>query len=67
MACMTLLAPPLAMATTQLARRTCFEIPAPWSPELNTLRHSLRMNWVVVTGKSGCPELRAQWMTDETC
>ncbi|MFZ0774574.1 MAG: hypothetical protein ACLP56_15460 [Candidatus Sulfotelmatobacter sp.] len=49
MACMTLLAPPVAMATTQLARVIRYEVSAPWQ-EQNTECQPLRMSWVVVTG-----------------
>ena len=63
MACITLLAQPLSMATTQFTRATCFEAHVTGSSELSTQPVFLRMNWVVVSGKSGRPRLRAQWMT----
>jgi len=63
MACMTLLALPMAMATTQLARVIRYEVSAPWQ-EQNTGRQPLRMNWIVVTGKNGNRLLRMQWVTD---
>jgi hypothetical protein len=66
MACMTLLAQPMAMATTQLARAIGYEVSAPWQHE-NTERQPLRMNWVVVTGKNGSGVLRMQWAADRTC
>jgi len=66
MACLTLLAQPMAMATTQLARVIRYEVSVPWL-EQNTGRQPLRMNWVVVTGKSGSRRLRMQWMADGDC
>ena len=64
MACMTLLAQPMAMATTQLARVIRYEVPVR-QQEPNTERKPLRMNWVVVTGKNGSRELRMQWIEAE--
>jgi hypothetical protein len=61
MACMTLLAPPVAMATTQLARVIRYEVSASWH-EQDTERQPLRMNWVVVTSKNGGRRLRMQWV-----
>jgi hypothetical protein len=66
MACMTLLAQPVAMATTQLARVIRYEVSAP-QHEQNTGRQPLRMNWVVVTDKNGSRRLRMQWVADEDC
>jgi len=66
MACMTLLAQPMAMATTQLARVIRYEVSAPWE-EQNSGRQPLRMNWVVVTDKSGSRRLRMQWKAAEDC
>jgi hypothetical protein len=66
MACITLLAQPMAMATTQLARVIRYEVSAPWQ-EQNTERQPLRMNWVVVTGKNGSRALRMQWVADKDC
>lgn len=63
MACMTLLARPMTMATTQLARVISYEVSAP-RKERNTERQPLRMNWVVVTGENGSRVLRMQWMVD---
>ncbi len=60
MACITLLTQPMAMATTQLERVIRYEVSAPWQ-EQPTERQPLRMNWVVVTGRSGNRELRMQW------
>jgi hypothetical protein len=66
MACITLLAQPMAMATTQLARVIRCDVSAPWQ-EQNTERQPLRMNWVVVTGKNGSRALRMQWVADKDC
>jgi len=66
MACMTLLAPPVAMATTRLTRIIGYELSAP-RQELNTERQPLRMNWVVVTGRNGTRVLRMQWAADGDC
>jgi hypothetical protein len=66
MACITLLAQPVAMATTQFARVIGYEVSAPWQ-EQNTERQPLRMNWVVVTGKNGSRVLRTQWAADGDC
>jgi hypothetical protein len=66
MACITILAPPLAMATTQLTRETVREVSAPAHFEPNSERQPLRMNWVVVTGKNGTRHLRAQWTADQS-
>jgi len=60
MACIALLAP-MAMATTQLARASCYEhIPA-WQLVSNAESNSLRMSWVVVTGSDGSRKLQMQW------
>jgi hypothetical protein len=64
MACMTLLASPMAMATTQFARVFRYEESAPW-PEQYTGRQPLRMNWVVVTGRNRSRVLRMQWAEGE--
>ncbi len=60
MACMTLIAQPMAMATTHLARvnhnQDAFE-----QLEGNLDRNSLRMSWVVVTDGDGCQRLEMQW------
>jgi hypothetical protein len=66
MACMTLLAYPVAMATTQLARVIGYEVSVP-QQEQETGRQPLRMNWVVVTGKNGSRVLRMQWAADGNC
>jgi hypothetical protein len=53
MACITLFAPRVAMATTQLARVIHCEGVS--TPQLvsNVERNSLRMSWVVVTDSAG--------------
>jgi hypothetical protein len=66
MACMTSLAQPMAMATTQLARVIRYEASAPWQIH-NTGRQPLRMNWVVVTAKNGSRGLHMQWTAAEDC
>ena len=63
MACMTLLAPQVAMATTQLARVIGYGVFAP--QEQNMERQPLRMNWVVVTDKNGSRRLSMQWAASE--
>jgi hypothetical protein len=60
MACITLLAPPVAMATTQFACKIpCHSTALP--QEQSTKLQTLRMNWVVVTAKNGTRSLRVQW------
>ncbi|MGO9827991.1 MAG: hypothetical protein ACLPMG_22430 [Terriglobales bacterium] len=58
MTCMTFLAQPMAMATTQLARITRYEVFA--SRQEQNSRHVPRMNWIVVTGTNGKRVLRMQ-------
>jgi len=62
MACITLLAKPMTMATTQLAREIRYEVSVPQQWTDDTKRQPLRMNWVVVTGKDGSRQLRMQWL-----
>jgi hypothetical protein len=66
MACITLLAAQISMATTQFARVIGCEISAPWQKQ-HAARQPLRMNWVVVTGKDGRPSLRMRWVADGNC
>ncbi|MFZ0138352.1 MAG: hypothetical protein WAK89_14890 [Candidatus Sulfotelmatobacter sp.] len=66
MACMTLLAPPAAMATKQLTRVINHEASAP-QQEQNTDRRTLRMNWVVVTGEKQQRVLRMHRAKAEYC
>jgi UDP-N-acetylmuramoylalanine-D-glutamate ligase len=65
MACVTMLAPSLAMATTQLVREAVREV-SPVHSETNSERHSLRLNWVVVTGSNGYL-LCSYWTTEDLC
>jgi hypothetical protein len=67
MACITLFAPTMAMATTPFARVIRCEASAPWHSEQNAESQPLRMNWVVVTGKNGNRRLRMQWAAVEPC
>jgi len=60
MACITLPATPVTMATTGLARAVGYEATSSWQMEGNAASHPLRMNWVVVTDKPG-PPLRMEW------
>jgi len=65
MACMTLFAQPLAMATTQLARVVHYEDASTSQFEAKALdRNPLRMSWVVVTDRDGKPQLRMHWASD---
>ncbi|MFY9741471.1 MAG: hypothetical protein WA252_03165 [Candidatus Sulfotelmatobacter sp.] len=64
MACITMLAPRMAMATTQLTRETPRKVFVPIHFEQTRERTIPRMNWVVVTGSDGSPSLRMNWTTD---
>jgi hypothetical protein len=63
MTCMTALAQPMAMATTQLARVIRYEVSAPRQEQ--NAGHTPRMNWVVVTDSVGNRVLRMQWVAEE--
>jgi hypothetical protein len=63
MACITLLATPMAMATTELARAVRDEATASWQTEGNAASHPLRLNWVVVTDTTSRQHLRMHWET----
>jgi hypothetical protein len=65
MACMTLFAQPLAMATTQLARIIHYENTCTCRLEENVERKSVRMSWVVVTDGNGNRKLQVQWAPSE--
>ena len=67
MACITFIAPLMAMATTQLAREIHYQDAPVWQPEGNLEHNSLRMSWVVVTDENGNQRLRMQWATGEPC
>ena len=64
MACMTLFAPPLAVATTQLSRVVRYEEASTANLEVKVDRSPLRMSWVVVTDGDGKPQLRMRWASD---
>jgi hypothetical protein len=61
MACITFIAPLVAMATTQLAREIRYQDASIWQAEGNLEHNSLRMSWVVVTEENGNRQLRMQW------
>ncbi len=61
MACITLFAQSLAMATTQLARAVHYEVASNAQPERTVERKSLSMSWVVVTDSNGNRKLQIQW------
>jgi hypothetical protein len=63
MACITLMAPTVAMATTPFTRVIGYQLSAP-QQQPKTERQPLRMNWVVVTGSNGSRVLRMQWVAD---
>jgi hypothetical protein len=65
MACMTLFAPSVAMATTQLPRVIRYEHSVPLQLEPRIEQQPLRMNWVVVTDKNGSRRLSMQWAASE--
>jgi hypothetical protein len=65
MAYLPILAPPMAMATTQLKRETACEFFSPVCSPSNRERQSLRLSWVVVTGSNG-GGLRARWTAEES-
>jgi hypothetical protein len=62
---MSLFAPSVAMATTQLSRVIRYEHSVPLQLEQKIEQQPLRMNWVVVTDKNGSRRLRMQWATSE--
>jgi len=61
MACITLFAQPLAMATTQLTRAVHYEVAPNPQLERTVERKSLSMSWVVVTDSNGNRKLQIQW------
>ncbi len=65
MACMTLFASSVAMATTQLPRVIRYELSVPLELEPKLEQQPLGMNWVVVTDKTGSRWLRMQWAACE--
>jgi|HubBroStandDraft_3_1064219.scaffolds.fasta_scaffold138984_2 hypothetical protein len=66
MACVTLLAQPMAMTTTQLARATHCETAHPRQFEGNVERNSPRMS-ALVTTRNGSRQLRMRWALAEDC
>ena len=60
MCCTTLNLREATMATTEFTRAACHEACWPW-PQQETEATTLRMNWVVVTGKDGRRQLRMCW------
>jgi len=67
MACITLFAQPMAMATTQLARVIHNEDVFTCTWEGSVERSPLRMSWVVVTDTDGHRQLRMRWASAEDC
>ena len=65
MACITLFAQPMAMATTQLARVIHNEDVFTCTWEGSVERSPLRMSWVVVTDSAGDWHLQMQWASSE--
>ena len=65
MACMTLFAQPMAMATTQLARAIHCEKASACPMDGNVERKPLSMSWVVVTDGNGNRKLQIQWAPSE--
>lgn len=65
MACITLFAQPMAMATTQLARVIHYEDASTSQLASNVERKSLSMSWVVVTDNCGNRKLQIQWAPSE--
>lgn len=61
MACITLFAQPLAMATTQLEQAIHHEDARSWQLNEIVERSSLRMSWVVATDNNGNRKLQMQW------
>ena len=61
MACLTVFAPAMAMATTELTRVIHYAVADPWRLQTNPERRHLRMNWVVATDDHGSRILRMLW------
>jgi hypothetical protein len=59
-ACVTLFAQPLAMATTQLVSAIRYEDARSWQVEPKAAHTPLRMSWVVVTDGNGKRQLRVR-------
>jgi hypothetical protein len=65
MACMTLFAQTMAMATSELARVNHLEDASIWQIDSTVERKTLSMSWVVVTDHAGSRSLRMQWASAE--
>lgn len=65
MACITLFAQPMAMATTQLARAIRYQDVSACQLEGDVEHKSLSMSWVVVTDNNGNRKLQIQWAPSE--
>ncbi|MGD0987881.1 MAG: hypothetical protein ABR874_08725 [Candidatus Sulfotelmatobacter sp.] len=65
MACIAVLAQPMAVTTTRFTRETCCEASAWWRPEFNSESRPLRMNWVVVVDNKSSRRLRMNWAADQ--
>ena len=61
MACMTLFAQPMAMATTELVRAVPREAVSR-QKYAGATRSTVRMSWVVVTDSEGRKQLRMEWV-----
>ncbi len=67
MACITLFAQSMAMATTQLARVIHCESISSCHLEDHVERKAPSMSWVVVTDSNGNRKLQIQWTPAEGC
>jgi hypothetical protein len=65
MACITLFAQPMAMATTQLARVIHYDDASPDHQEGNVERKSPSMSWAVATDANGNRKLQIRWMLSD--
>jgi|HubBroStandDraft_4_1064222.scaffolds.fasta_scaffold629819_1 hypothetical protein len=65
MACITLFAQPMAMATTQLARVIHYDNASPGRREGTVERKSLSMSWVVATDANGNRKLQIRWILSD--
>lgn len=66
MASITMFAPPMTMATTQLTREAARAVVARVRFEGSRAADAPRMNWVVVTDKNGRRRLRMNWAADQS-
>jgi hypothetical protein len=65
MACMTLFAQPITMATTQLVSAVQRTENFSWDVAPKRKHTFLRMNWVVVTDERGQRQLRMHWTVED--